>query len=45
MKKQEINSVQYPNPLDEFPDLTDNLISLNLADEQQEDADIRTVIS
>ena len=45
MKKQEINSVQYPNPLDEFPDLTDNLISLNLADEQQEDAHIRTVIS
>ena len=45
MKKQELNSVQYPNLLDEFPDLTNNLISLNLADEQQEDADIRTVIS
>ena len=42
-RKQEINSIQYPNPLDEFPDLTDNLISLNLADEQQKDADIRTV--
>ena len=43
-RKQEINSIEYPNPLDEFPDLTDNLISLNLADEQQKDADIRTVI-
>ena len=43
-RKHEINSVEYPNPLDEFPDLTDNLISLNLADEQQKDADIRTVI-
>ena len=37
--------MEYSNPLDEFPDLTDNLISLNLADEQQKDADIRTVIS
>ena len=44
-KKQEINSIQYPNPLDEFSDLTDNLISLNLAEEQQKDADIRIVIS
>ena len=44
-RKQEINSIEYPNPLDEFPDLTDNLISLNLADEQQKDTDIRTVIS
>ena len=44
-RKQEINSIEYPNPLDEFPDLADNLISLNLADEQQKDADIRTVIS
>ena len=44
-RKQEINSIEYPNPLDEFPDLTDNLISLNLADEQQKDADIRIVIS
>ena len=44
-RKQEMNSIQYPNPLDEFPDLTDNLISLNLAEEQQKDADIRTVIS
>ena len=43
-RKQEINSIQYPNPLDEFPDLTDNLISLNLAEEQQKDTDIRTVI-
>ena len=23
-RKQEINSIEYPNPLDEFPDLTDN---------------------
>ena len=30
--------------MDEFPDLTDNLISLNLTEEQQKDADIRTVI-
>ena len=44
-RKHEINSIEYPNPLDEFPDLTDNLISLNLADEQQKDADIRIVIS
>ena len=44
-RKQEINSIEYPNPLDEFPDLTDNLISLNLADEQQKDTDIRTVIN
>ena len=44
-RKQEINSTEYPNPLDEFPDLTDNLISLNLAEEQQKDADISTVIS
>ena len=44
-RKQEINSIDYPNPLDEFPDLTDNLISLNLVDEQQRYADIRTVIS
>ena len=44
-RKHEINSIEYPNPLDEFPDLTHNLISLNLADEQQKDADIRTVIS
>ena len=44
-RKTEINSIEYPNPLDEFPDLTDNLISLNLAEEQQKDADIRTVIS
>ena len=44
-RKQEINSIEFPNPLDEFPDLTDNLISLNLAEEQQKDADIRTVIS
>ena len=43
-RKQEINSIQYPNPLDEFPDLTDNLISFNLAEEQQKDADIRKVI-
>ena len=43
-RKQEINLIEYPNPLDEFPDLTDNLISLNLADEQQKDADIRTII-
>ena len=34
-RRQEINSIQYPNPLDEFPDLTDNLISFNLAEEQQ----------
>ena len=44
-RKHEINSIEYPNPLGEFPDLTDNLISLNLADEQQKDADIRIVIS
>ena len=44
-RKQEINSIEYPNPLDEFADLTDNLISLNLADEQQKDTDIRTVIN
>ena len=44
-RKQEVNSIQYPNPLDEFPDLTDNLITLNLAEKQQKDADIRTVIS
>ena len=44
-RKLEINSIQYPNPFDEFPDLTNNLISLNLAEEQQKDADIRTVIS
>ena len=44
-RKTEINSIEYPNPLDEFPDLTDNLTSLNLAEEQQKDADIRTVIS
>ena len=43
-RKQEINSIKYPNPLDEFPDLTDNLISFNLAEEQQKDADIRKVI-
>ena len=44
-RKTEINSIEYPNPLDEFPDLTDNLISLNLAEEQQKDTDIRTVIN
>ena len=44
-RKQEINSIEYPNPLDEFPDLTDNLISLNLAEEQQKDTDTRTVIN
>ena len=44
-RKQEINSIEYPNPLDEFPDLTDNLFCLNLADEQKKDADIRIVIS
>ena len=44
-KKLEIKSIQYPNPLDEFPDLTDNIVSLNLAEEQQKDADIRIVIS
>ena len=44
-RKQEINSIEYPNPLDEFPDLTENLISLNLAEEQQKGADIGTVIS
>ena len=44
-RKQEINSIEYANPLDEFPDLKDNLISLNLADEQQKDTDIRTVIN
>ena len=42
-RKQEINSIEYPNPLDEFPDLTDNLISLNIAEEQQKDTNIRTV--
>ena len=42
--KQEMNSIQYPNTLDEFSDLTDNLISLNLAEEQQKCADIRKVI-
>ena len=26
-RKHEINSIEYPNPLDEFPDLTNNLIS------------------
>ena len=40
-RKLEINSIQYPNPLDEFPDLTENLISLDLADEQHKDANIR----
>ena len=35
MRKQEINSIDYPNPLDEFPDLTDNLTRLNLAEDQQ----------
>ena len=44
-RKQEINSIQYQNPLDEFPDLTGNLISLNLAEEQQKDAHIKKVIS
>ena len=44
-RKTEINSIEYPNPLDEFPDLTDNLISLNLAEEQQKDTDIRIVIN
>ena len=44
-RKTEINSIEYPNPLDEFPDLTDNLISLNLAEEQQKDTDLRTVIN
>ena len=44
-RKTEINSIEYPNPLDEFPDLTDNLISLTLAEEQQQDTDIRTVIN
>ena len=44
-RKTEINSIVYPNPLDEFPDHTDNLNSLNLAEEQQKDTDIRTVIS
>ena len=34
-RKEEINSIRYPNPLDEFPDLTDNLISLILAEQQQ----------
>ena len=43
-RKQEINSIQYPNPLDEFPDLTENLSSRNLAEEQRKDADIRKVI-
>ena len=41
INEQEINSIQYPSPIDEFPDLTDKLISLNLAEEQQKDADIR----
>ena len=44
-RKQEIISIEYPNPLDEFPDLTDNLISLNLAEEKQKDTDIRTAIN
>ena len=44
-RKHEINSIEYPNPLDEFTGLTNNLISLNLAEEQQKDADIITVIS
>ena len=44
-RKTEINSIEYPNPLDEFPDLTDNLIRLNLAEEQQKDTEIRTVIN
>ena len=44
-RKHEINSIEYPNPLDEFPDLTDNLISLNSAEEQQKDEDIRIVLS
>ena len=44
-RKQEINSIDYPNPLDQVPDLTDSLISLNSADEQLKDTDIRTVIS
>ena len=42
-RKQEINSIKSPIPIDQFPELTDNLISLNLAEEQQKDADIRTV--
>ena len=44
-RKTEINLIEYLNPLDEFRDLTDNLISLNLAEEQQKDTDIRTVIN
>ena len=36
-RKQEINSTQYPNKLDKFPNLKDNFISLNLAEEQQKD--------
>ena len=44
-RKTKINSIEYPYPLDEFPDLTDNLTSLNLAEEQKKDTDIRTVIS
>ena len=34
-RRQEINSIQYPNPLDEFPDLTEKLISLKIAGEQK----------
>ena len=33
-RKQELNSIEDPNPLDEFPALTDNLISLNLAEKR-----------
>ena len=44
-RNQQINSIQHPIPLDEFPDLTDNLISLDLEEEKQKDADIRTVKS
>ena len=44
-RKTEINSIEYPNRLDEFPDLTDNLISLNLAKEQQKETEIRTVVN
>ena len=40
-----MNSIEYPNPLDEFPDITDNLISLNLAEEQQKDTEIKKVIN
>ena len=42
-RNQQINSIQHPIPLDEFPELTDNLISLDLEEEKQKDADIRTV--